>query len=464
MGSEIPPGQPFDEDRDESGTPRYGYGQMLEALKGADLDGLARAVKRHLAQDRVGFGTQPFVVDPIPRLIGGNEWGELERGLAQRTRALNGFLADIYGDRRIVAAGIVPEEVIGGAEGYERALAGRPPASSPPAAIIGFDLVREPGGAYLVLEDNLRTPSGYTYLLAARRALQDTLPPGMPVPRPIDPVIYDLLGATLRAAAPAATGDDPVIVLLTDGPGNVAYYEHSHAAERLGIALVTLDDLAPDGDGLSARLPDGDISSVDVVYRRTDEDRVRDERGRLTRVAEMLVEPWLNKKIGLVNAFGNGVADDKLVHSHVEDFVRFYLDEEPLVRSVPTQALDSGEARKEAVGRLRELVIKPRHGHGGMGVTIGSHVDEDELSRVAAEVSEHGERYIAQPIVPLSRHPTVIDGQLEHRHVDLRPFAFCAGGEVALSPGGLSRVAFDAGEMVVNSSRRGGGKDTWVLD
>jgi uncharacterized circularly permuted ATP-grasp superfamily protein len=165
----------------------------------------------------------------------------------------------------------------------------------------------------------------------------------------------------------------------------------------------------------------------------------------------------------LINAFGNGVADDKLVHSHVEDFVRFYLGEEPLVRSVPTLALESGQARREAVGRLKELVIKPRHGHGGTGVTIGSHVDDAELERVADEVSEHGERYVAQPIVPLSRHPTVIEGRLEPRHVDLRPFAFFAD-EVALAPGGLSRVAFDAGEMVVNSSRNGGGKDTWVLD
>ncbi|MFZ0040052.1 MAG: circularly permuted type 2 ATP-grasp protein, partial [Solirubrobacteraceae bacterium] len=241
------------------------------------------------------------------------------------------------------------------------------------------------------------------------------------------------------------------------------YYEHSRAAERLGIDLVTLDDLEPAGDGLRVRREDGRVVPVDVVYRRTDEDRVRDELGEITRVAQILVPPWLNGSIGLVNAFGNGVADYKLVHSHVEDFVRFYLAEEPLVRSVPTQALDSGSARREAIGRLDELVIKPRHGHGGTGVTIGSHVDEDELARVAAEVAVNGERYIAQPIVPLSRHPTVIEGELQPRHVDLRPFAFFAG-EVRLAPGGLSRVAFDAGEMVVNSSKNGGGKDTWVLD
>ncbi|MFZ0041997.1 MAG: circularly permuted type 2 ATP-grasp protein, partial [Solirubrobacteraceae bacterium] len=220
-----PRAQPFDEDRDELGEPRYGYGQMLEALQGADLDGLAVSVKRRLADEGVSFGPEPFVVDPIPRLIGGREWAELERGLAQRTRALNHFLTDIYRERRIVDAGIVPEEVLVDAEGYEPDLAGRVPQTPPPAAIIGFDLVREPGGTFLVLEDNLRTPSGYSYLLAARAALKEILPSGVPVPRPIDPVIYELLGATLRAAAPETSREDPTMVLLTDGPDNVAYYE-----------------------------------------------------------------------------------------------------------------------------------------------------------------------------------------------------------------------------------------------
>jgi uncharacterized circularly permuted ATP-grasp superfamily protein len=183
----------------------------------------------------------------------------------------------------------------------------------------------------------------------------------------------------------------------------------------------------------------------------------------MTAIGRLLTPAWLAGRIGLVNAFGNGVADDKLVHSHVEDFVRFYLEEEPLIASVPTRALDTPGAGRDAIERLPELVIKPRHGHGGTGVTIGSHADEDQLALARSELERHPERYIAQPIVPLSRHPTVIDGRLEHRHVDLRPFAFFAR-EVALAPGGLSRVAFDAGEMVVNSSRDGGGKDTWVLE
>jgi uncharacterized circularly permuted ATP-grasp superfamily protein len=463
MAPDVTRGVPFDEDRDAAGNPRPGYERTLEALAGADLEQLRAAVEQQLADDGATFGGQPFVVDPVPRLLAAEEWAALERGLAQRTRALNCFLADVYGERRIVTAGIVAAETVDGAEGYEPDLRDREPGGAPPAPIIGFDLVRDPEGRFLVLEDNLRTPSGIAYLVAARRALAAVLPHGPPRPRPVDPVIYELLGGALRAAAPASAGPDPLIVLVSDGPGNVAYYEHSCIAQALGIALVTADQLKAEGDGVQVTLSDGHTRSVDVVYRRTDEDRVRDEHGELTAIGELLTPAWLAGKIGLVNAFGNGVADDKLVHSHVEDFVRFYLAEEPLIASVPTRALDAPGAGRDAIERLPELVIKPRHGHGGAGVTIGSHADEDQLAVVRSELERHPERYISQPIVPLSRHPTVIDGRLEPRHVDLRPFAFFAR-EVALAPGGLSRVAFDAGEMVVNSSRNGGGKDTWVLE
>jgi carboxylate-amine ligase len=253
------------------------------------------------------------------------------------------------------------------------------------------------------------------------------------------------------------------MAVLTDGPDNVAYYEHACAAERLAAPLLTPEDLELRGDELFGRLPNGSRGRLDVVYRRTDEDRVRDQNGRLTSVAELLLPAWQSGKLGLINAFGNGVADDKLVHAHVETFVRFYLEQEPLIRSVPTQALDAETAGLAAAANLEQLVVKPRHGHGGTGVVIGSHADDAELDATRTELVRHPERYIAQPIVPLSRHPTVIDGRLEPRHVDLRPFAFC-GAEIALAPGGLSRVAFDAGAMVVNSSQNGGGKDTWVID
>jgi uncharacterized circularly permuted ATP-grasp superfamily protein len=238
----------------------------------------------------------------------------------------------------------------------------------------------------------------------------------------------------MRAAAPPACRD-PSLIVLTDGADNVAFYAHAQAARHLRAALATPTDRMRAGDHL------------------------RDEHGELTAVAQALLDPWLSGQIGLVNAFGNGLADDKFVHSCVEDCIRFYLGEEPLVRSVPTLTTDG----RPTIGELRRLVIKPRHGHGGVGVVIGAHAETDDLDRLARELEAHPERYVAQPTVALSRHPTVIGGRLESRHVDLRAFAF-AGDDVALLPGGLTRVALNAGALVVNSSQQGGGKDTWVVD
>jgi uncharacterized circularly permuted ATP-grasp superfamily protein len=448
----------FDEGRDSAGSPRPGYPAAFRALAGADLEDLTRAVAHELERRGVSFGAQPFVIDPVPRLIRAAEWDALAAGLAQRARALNRFLLDAYGERRIVRHGVVAAAMIDEAKGYEPELVGRLPGRGMPAAVIGFDVVRDPAGEFLVLEDNLRTPSGFAYALAARQALSGALPAGFPVPRAVDPIAYELLAGVMRAAAPPARAE-PAVVVLTDGADNVAYYEHAQAARRLGAALATPADLVREGNRLGVRMPDGEIRPVDVVYRRTNEDRLRDEHGELTAVAQALLVPWLSGEIGLVNAFGNGLADDKLVHSCVEDCIRFYLDEEPLVRSVPTHATNG----RPAIGELRQLVIKPRHGHGGIGVVIGAHAETEELDRLARELEAHPERYVAQPTVALSRHPTVIGGRLEPRHVDLRAFAF-AGDDVGLLPGGLTRVALDADALVVNSSQRGGGKDTWVVD
>jgi len=463
MGSDYRGRTPYEEHRDADGRVRAVYERLLAGLEGVDLEELYQRVVQRLADDDARFGQSPFVIDIIPRLLSAAEWEPLARGLEQRTRALNAFLTDAYGERRIVGAGIVAAATIEGAEGYEPELAGRLPGGSPPAPIIGFDLVRDPDGVFLVLEDNLRTPSGIAYLTAARNALTAVLPETIPRPRPIDPAIYELLRATLVRAAPPGAGPAPQLAVLTDGPTNVAHYEHARLAAAIGAPLATLDQLQSEGERLLLCAADGTRRPVDVVYRRTDEDRIRDEHDGMTPVARALVPAWLAGNLGLVNAFGNGVADDKLVHAHVEDFVRFYLGEEPLVRSVPTTALDSPQSGADAIERLHELVVKPRHGHGGHGVTIGSQADEAALSRARGELERHPERYVVQPIVPLSRHPTVIDGRLVSRHVDLRPFAFYAD-KVQLAPGGLSRVSFDEGEMIVNSSRNGGGKDTWVLD
>lgn len=450
----------FAEDRTPDGAPRPGYGATLAALADADLVALCGSIAERLRERRVGFGGQSFTVDAVPRVLPGPEWDELAAGLQQRARALNAFLHDAYGEQRIVAAGIVDGELIAGAEGFEPDLAGRLPRDCFPAAVIGFDIVRDGDGSFLVLEDNLRTPSGIAYALAARDAIVHALPSGLPVPRAIDPVVFELLAGVMCAAGPA--GEPTRAIVLTDGPDNVAHYEHGLIARRLGLPLATPDDLVRDGDRLGVRTDTG-TEPVNVVYRRTDEDRVRDDNGALTGVGELLLEPWLSGRVGVVNAFGTGVADDKRVHAHAEEFIRFYLGEEPMVRSVPTLPLGTPAQRETALARLHELVVKPRHGHGGVGVVIGAHAEAADLERAAAELQANPEEFVVQPIIPLSRHPTVIDGRLEARHVDLRAFAFC-GETVGLMPGGLTRVALDAGALVVNSSQNGGGKDTWVLD
>jgi uncharacterized circularly permuted ATP-grasp superfamily protein len=453
-------GRPFSEERDETGAYRPGYAQLFAALDGVDLSRLRAEVNDRLASWGVTFGDDPFVVDPVPRVIDAAEWEPLAAGLAQRATALNHFLLDAYTDQRIVKAGIVSSEVLQEAVGHEPDLVGRLPRFTQPAAIIGFDVVRDPDGRFLVLEDNLRTPSGFEYALAARRALTEALPAGCPEPQPVDPITYELLDEALRAAAPPGV-TDPSMVVLTDGPGNVAHREHARAAAELDIPLVTLDQLVPDGDRLCVRLGDGVERRIDVVYRRSNEDRVRDQHGRITAVAQALVPPWLAGDLGLVNAFGNGLADDKLVHGHVEDFVRFYLGEEPLVRSVPTSGFTGDDQEPPFRERLRTEVVKPRHGHGGKGVVIGPRAADHELDQLAGEVARDPGSYISQPTVALSRHPTVIEGELEPRHIDLRAFAFC-GDRVRLMPGGLSRVALEKDKLVVNSSQDGGGKDTWI--
>ncbi len=453
-------GESYDEDRDPQTGVRPCYAQTLRVLEGADLAGLLRDVTARLRGDGVSFGPDPFVVDPVPRLIEAGEWMPLAAGLRQRALALNALLCDAYGERRIVRYGVVSAETLESAEGFEPELLARGlPAQRAPAAIIGFDVVRAADGEFLVLEDNLRTPSGFAYAVAARRALDATLPPGLPACAPVEPVTWELLGGALRAAAPPGRGSEPTILVLSDGPQNVAWYEHTESARRIGGLLGTLEDLVDDGERLRVRLPDGETPTVDVVYRRTVDDAIRDQRGELTGVARALLEPWLAGRIGLVNGFGNGLADDKFVHGVVEDCIRFYLGEEPLVRSVPTRAIGG----RPSVDDLRELVVKPRDGYGGDGVVIGAHAERDDLGRLAREVEADPEHFVAQPIVALSRHPTVVDGRLEPRHVDLRAFAFC-GEEVALLPGGLTRVALDEGALVVNSSQHGGGKDTRVLE
>jgi uncharacterized circularly permuted ATP-grasp superfamily protein len=435
-------------------------------------EALRTAVDDRLASAGVTFGagTDPglYEIDPIPRILPAQEWATLAAGLEQRVRALNAFLVDAYGKRRMVAAGLIAEEVIDGAEGFEPELRGRWPGGVAPAAIAGLDVVRDADGTLLVLEDNLRTPSGLAYAVAARQAVDRVLPlPADGVEELGDP-LFAALRNLLHDAAPSRGGGaaEPSIVVLTDGPDASGWWEHAEIARRVGAALVTLEDLERREGRVWARTAGdrpGPAGPVDVVYRRCDEDRLRDEDGTLTAVGELLLEPWLNGRVAVVNAFGAGLGDDKLVHAHVEAMVRFFLDEEPLVPSVETFDLARPEALELVLGDLRSFVVKPRMGAGGTGVVVCEHAEDRDLQRLAADLAADPGSSIAQRTVKLSSHPTVVDGRLQPRHVDLRPYVLSTASTCRTAPGGLTRVAWDAGALVVNSHQNGGAKATWVL-
>jgi uncharacterized circularly permuted ATP-grasp superfamily protein len=442
--------------------------RLLAALDEIDLSALSRALSDELLARKVTFGAgeggahEAFVVDPVPRLIEREEWDTLAAGLAQRARALECFVADVYGERRIVTAGRVPWSAIESADFYEPRMAQLPPASGRWITVTGLDLVRDGDGPFVVLEDNVRTPSGIAYATAAREALSVHLPvpTGMSV-RPLEPV-YEWLGEALRAVAPPDAAEQPTVVVLSDGPSNSAYYEHDTIASRLGVPLVRLEDLSVRSGRLFAETGAGAVA-VDVVYRRTNEDRLFDEDGSPTPLGEILIGPLEAQTLGCANAFGTGVADDKLVHSYVEEMVRFYLDEQPLLASVATHDLSQPGVLEMALERIGELVVKPRGGHGGIGVVVGPHAKPETLAAVSRELQATPEQFIVQETVQLSRQPTVCDGELEPRHVDLRPFTFAIAERTEVFPGGLTRVALEPGSLVVNSSQRNGAKDTWVL-
>jgi len=459
--SAIPPayrpdGGAYDEALELGGRVREdGGGAGLLAVGGRDLAELADSVRESVAREGIVFhsvsGDQAFVVDPVPRVFGAGEWAALEAGMIQRVRALNAFAADVYGPRRAVAEGVVPERVVSSAEHLEPAMMGVRPPGDLWVGVAGLDVVRDDAGELRVLEDNLMTPSGFGYAVAARRAIMEQLEPlDGRRPRPVAGVI-DLLAATLRSASPRE--GEPHVVVLTDGETNSAAWEHAWAAATMGVALVEPRDLAVRGD----ELWHGE-HRVDVVYRRTDADRIETPAGRL------LAGPLRAGGLAVVNAFGTGVADDKSAHAYVEAMVEFFLGEPPLLRSVETLDLGRPEVLEEALDRFAELVIKPRAGHGGIGVVVCPHADPEDVEAARERVLADPGAYIAQALVCLSEHPTVVDGELRPRHVDLRPFVFLrADGGAGVMPGGLTRVALGEGDLVVNSTQNGGAKDTWVL-
>ena len=405
----------------------------------------------------------PF--DIIPRVIARPEWDRLERGLRQRVGALNAFLADLYGPQESLRAGIVPSDLILRNPHFRLEAVRRPPPHGVYIHIAGIDVVRTDENQFYVLEDNVRTPSGVSYMLENREAMLRLFPELMAEQR-VSPVetYTDFLLTTLRSVAPERTRGDPNIALLTPGPYNSAFYEHSFLADKLGVELVEGSDLFVRDDTVYMRCTDGP-KRVDVIYRRIDDDYLDPLvfRPDSSLGVPGLIGAFEAGNVTLANAPGTGVADDKAVYSYMPEIVRFFTGEAALLENVPTWRCREPEALAYVLDHLPELVVKEVNGSGGYGMLVGPTASKAEIEAFRKKLQHSPEGFIGQPTLALSTCPTFADQGLAPRHVDLRPFVLTGADEVRITPGGLTRVALKAGSLVVNSSQGGGTKDTWVL-
>ena len=470
---DIPPGIRGDEMFADDGSVRPTTAALHEALSGLGLEEF-RARSESLARSYLDQGVtfdyageeRPFPIDAIPRLIDAAEWSRVSEGVAQRVRALERLLDDLYTERRAIADGVLPAQLVSSSTYVVEAMRGYRPPNGVRIHISGIDLVRDGAdGAFRVLEDNVRTPSGVSYVLSNRRAMAQGFPElfaDTPVRR-VGEYPGRLLAA-LQAAAPDTAGEEPTVVVLTPGRYNSAYFEHSLLARTMGVDLVEASDLVERGDRIYMRTTAG-LRRVDVIYKRTDDDFIDPEVFRPDSMLGVpgLVRSVLAGNVTVANGIGNGIADDKLTYTYIPDLIRYYLGEEPILPNVDTWRLEEPEAREEVLDRLHELVVKPVDGSGGKGIVIGPAATLEELSALRERLLDDPRGWIAQPVVQLSTIPTLVEEGIEPRHVDLRPFALNSGDDVWVLPGGLTRVALPRGEMIVNSSRGGGSKDTWVL-
>lgn len=409
---------------------------------------------------------RPFPLDLVPRIIPAAEWTHIKRGLAQRIRALNAFVDDVYHGREIVHAGIVPWNLVVSRSAFARAAHGIRPPGGVYCHVSGCDLVRDADGSWRVLEDNVRTPSGISYVLENRLAMTRLLP-GLFAPYRVRPVDHypALLRTALEEVAPTSGEESATIVVWTPGPFNSAYFEHAFLARQMGVELVEASDLVVRDAVAYIRTTDG-LQRVHAIYRRIDDDFMDPLEFRPDSLLGVpgLMRAYRAGTVAIVNAPGTGVADDKAVYHYVPEMIRFYLSEEPILANVPTYLMADPEQRRHALERLDSLVVKPVSESGGKGVFIGPSATDAQIAAQAEEISRRPERWIAQELVRLSTCPTADeDGSLAPRHVDLRPFAVF-GEQIHIIPGGLTRVALREGSMIVNSSQGGGSKDTWVLE
>lgn len=464
----------FDEMLTDDGEPRTSAQpliQRLEALEDGELQLRQRAAEAALYEAGITFSVYgegeateriiPF--DVVPRMISAGDWAAVDAGLRQRIQALNLFLADIYGKRQIIADGVIPQQFVEADHPTWKKLRGIVPPKNVWCHISGIDLVRDAEG-FKVLEDNLRCPSGVSYVLENRRVLKQTFPRvfgSLPI-RSIDDYPEKLLD-TLMQVAPDVPGR-PQIVVLTPGIYNSAYFEHSYLAQQMGVPLVQGSDLVVDDGYVKMRTTYG-LERVDVIYRRIDDDFIDPNWFNPDSVLGVpgLMDAYTSGKVALANAPGCGIADNKVIYAFVPDMIKYYLGQDAILPNVETFLCARPAEKQHVLENLDKLVVKPAHEAGGKGIMVGAHASQAEREETAARIKADPDDYIAQPTLSLSRAPTIIEDRYEGRHVDLRPYIL-TGEDIHMLPGGLTRVALRKGSLIVNSSQGGGTKDTWVLD
>jgi uncharacterized circularly permuted ATP-grasp superfamily protein len=467
----------FDEMTLADGKAREAYGRLARWLQDAPSELLSsRRSQAELLFRRIGitfavYGDKdaterliPF--DLVPRIFERAEWQRLETGLIQRVKALNMFLADIYGARDILRAGIVPSDLVYRNPHYRPEMVGHKTPHGVYVHIAGIDIVRVDDKDFYVLEDNARTPSGVSYMLENREVMMRLFPELFHAHRVAPVENYpDALLATLRSVAPGTASADPTVVLLTPGQFNSAYYEHSFLADKLGVELVEGRDLFVRDDVVYMRTTEGP-QRVDVIYRRIDDDFLDPLAFKPDSALGVpgLFGASLAGNVTLANAVGTGVSDDKAIYTYMPEIIRFYLGEDAILKNVPTWRCREPQALSYVLDHLGELVVKEVNGSGGYGMLVGPHASRAEISTFAAKLNDAPDNFIAQPTLALSTCPTFSDSGISARHVDFRPFVLSGADGVRVVPGGLTRVAMKEGSLVVNSSQGGGTKDTWVVD
>jgi uncharacterized circularly permuted ATP-grasp superfamily protein len=465
----------YDELFESRGKPRPGSKlliERLESLSGESILAKQKAAETMLLQMGITFavygneegGEKIFPFDIIPRIIDGAEWDRIEAGLKQRIFALNAFIDDIYNGRRIVKDRVIPEDVILSSKTYRKECESFSPPHNIWCHVTGTDLVRDSDGTYYVLEDNLRCPSGVSYVLENRQILKRTFPQVFEASnvRAVDDY-PNLLLDILEYLAPESVSA-PTIGVLTPGTYNSAYFEHSFLARQMGVELLEGQDLIVHNGFIHMQTTKG-LQQVDVLYRRIDDDFIDPLAFRPDSMLGVpgLMEVYKSGKLAMANAPGTGVADDKVIYAYVPKIIKYYTGEEPILPNVPTYVCAEQKERAYVLENLDKLVVKAANESGGYGMLVGPHASQTERKKFAQLIRENPRNYMAQPTLALSRVPSLIEDTIEGRHVDLRPYILY-GKEIYVLPGGLTRVALRKGSLVVNSSQGGGSKDTWVVD